>query len=71
MIYPIIFVAICYLTGYGALRLAKFYQSVGIINQAYDLEQMGECIVRYGKDIGLIVVIIFIVGYIWLIIKYW
>ena len=49
-----------YLCGSGVLYLAEFYQSIGIINQAYDLKAMDLCIIKYGCYCVVIATIIFI-----------
>ena len=53
------FFSAIFLCGVGIAKLAIFYQSIGIISQAYDLEAMSECIVRYGCYCVVIIIIIF------------
>ena len=65
ILYPIIFIAICNLFGTGAFKLAEFYQSIGIISQAYNLQMMNECIIRYGAYCFGIFIIILYIRLIW------
>lgn len=49
------------LAGSGVVKLAQYYQSIGIINQSFDLKFMENCILRYGIYCFVIVVIYLVI----------
>ena len=62
---PIIYLTLCYFAGVGIFKLAEFYQTIGIISQSYDLVQMKECIIQYGKYISVALLIILYTRVLW------